>query len=51
MNKYDNIDFCLNTLYDYLYNETTKNCYILKNINPKKIKIEDLVMIKILIVV
>ena len=42
-NKYDDVDFCINTLYDYLYNKKkTEKCYTLKHINPDNISLADI---------
>jgi len=42
MNKYDDIDFCLNILYELIYNNKTKACYVIKHINPQLIKLIDI---------
>lgn len=39
MNDYDNIDFCLNTLFDYAYNSEKKQCYVFKPIDRSNIDI------------
>ena len=41
VNKYDNIDFCSNTLFDFVYGEPTE-CYKLKYEAKKNVPIEDL---------
>ena len=39
-NDYDNIDFCLNTLFDFIYNfEKTSNCYRFRRIQTKNINV------------
>jgi hypothetical protein len=42
MNNYDNLDFCLSTLYDYRYNDKHKKCLEFQQIIIKNIKIADL---------
>ncbi|AYV78272.1 MAG: divergent protein kinase [Edafosvirus sp.] len=42
-NKYDNIDFCINTLYDFIYNrDKSTGCYKIKHIVKNAIKLIDL---------
>jgi len=41
-NAYDNLDFCLNTLFDYVYNKASDKCYIFKPILRHSIKLIDL---------
>jgi len=41
-NIYNNIDFCLTTLYDSIYNSKTDECFIFNTINKKDITIDDL---------
>jgi len=41
-NNYDQIDFCLNTLYDCVYNESSEKCYTIKPIIKSLIKLHDL---------
>jgi hypothetical protein len=40
--NYENIDFRLNTLYDYVYNKNTNNCYEFKQIVKNKINLIDI---------
>src|SRR6202012_5058588 len=41
-NKYDQIDYCLNTLYDYFYNKDREGCYKFKPIIKNNIKLIDI---------
>jgi len=41
-NNYDQIDFCLNTLYDCVYNKSSEKCYTIKPIIKSLIKLHDL---------
>jgi hypothetical protein len=41
-NSYDDIDFCLNTLYDYYYSSSDDKCYLFKPIIRSDIKLSDL---------
>jgi hypothetical protein len=41
-NIYDDIDFCLNTLYESIYNTKTEECFMFNIINKKDIVIDDL---------
>ncbi len=41
-NKYDEIDFCLNTLYDFYYNINENKCYKFKPIIKNQITINDI---------
>lgn len=40
VNKYDNIDFCLNILYDFVYNK--RQCYTLKHSQKDNIVVNDI---------
>ena len=40
MNKYDNIDFCINTLYDYVHKkDKTDECYKIKYIQTNNLNL------------
>ena len=41
-NKYDNIDFCLNTLYNFIYNKKHIDCYVFKRIQLSNVKLSDI---------
>lgn len=41
-NIYDNIDFCLTTLYESIYNSKSEECFTFNTINKKDITIDDL---------
>ncbi|CAH6421573.1 Protein kinase [uncultured virus] len=41
-NVYNNLDFCLNVLYDYVYNQNKKDCYIIKHIDVNKIQLKNI---------
>ena len=41
-NMYDNIDYCLNLLYESIYNSKTDECYTFNTINKKEIILDDI---------
>lgn len=41
-NKYDDLDFCLETLYNYVYEPSKSECYIFKPIARNSIKLADI---------
>ena len=42
-NKYDSIDFCLDTLFNFIYGKQRDNiCYSLKHINKDSITLNDI---------
>ena len=42
INNYDQLDFCLNTLHDYINNKSTNTCYIFKPIFRNSLKLSDI---------
>lgn len=42
VNLYDQIDACLNVLYDFMYNKDSKECYTFNNITRMKVTVNDL---------
>jgi len=42
-NNYNSLNYCLNLLYNYLYNKDNKECYLVKHININEIKKEDII--------
>ena len=41
-NKYDNLDFCLNVLYDFIYNKNKKSCYKFEHIRIDELTINNI---------
>ena len=41
-NLYDDIDFCLNMLYESIYDNKSDECYSFNTINKKDIAIDDI---------
>ena len=42
-NNYDNVDFCLDLLYNFIYKKDKKDSYILNYINLNDIKSNDVI--------
>ena len=42
INKYDDVDFCINTLYDFVYSKKSNKCYKIKYIQHKNIQLIDI---------
>jgi len=41
-NKYDNLDFCLNVLFDFIYNKNKKSCYKFEHILIDELNINNI---------